>query len=262
MTPSFAIGSSLVDGSRRAVMGHSAGGLSAVLAGASDSKISVVIGLDPVDVSDLGKTAAPSIKVPVTFVRAKPAQCNSDGNAAAMFAGLTAPALTVEVTNATHCDPEWPSDPACGLLCGFDDDTRRTRFVRYAMATLDFVLMCDATMADWLGGTSAKADTAVQNIATKNYPPGQLGCAAKPDSGPAKADARLDGAAKTEAGAAADRSTSADHAATADSASPTPQNGSGCSCELSRDGGLLDGGVLLFLSAASLSLIGRRRARR
>jgi predicted dienelactone hydrolase len=256
--------SNLVDGSRRVVMGHSAGGLSAVLAGASDSKISLVIGLDPVDVSDLGKTAAPSIKVPVTLVRAKPAPCNSDGNAAAMFAGLTVPAFTVEVVNATHCDPEWPSDPACGLLCGSDDATRRKSFVRYAMATLDYVLMCDKTMEPWLGGASAKADTAVQNIATKSYPPGQLGCAAKPDSGPVKSDARLDGgSAKTEPGSAADRSTTTgDHASIADTASTTPQNGGGCSCTLSRDARPGDAPLLLLLGGAILALCARRRPTR
>jgi len=172
-----------VDGSRRGVMGHSAGGLAALLAASTDPKVDVVVGLDPVDVSALGQTAAPLIKVPVTILRAVPAQCNSSGNAAAMVVALGGPAFTLQVLKATHCDPEWPSDPACGLLCGGDDAIRRSRFVRYAMATLDHVLLCDPTAAPYLGGAPAAADTLVADIGQKAFPMPQLGCAAPPDAG-------------------------------------------------------------------------------
>ncbi len=253
-----------VDGSRRGVMGHSAGGLASLLAASTDSKINVMVGLDPVDVSDLGKTAAAAVKVPVTFVRAKPADCNSAGNAAAMFAGLAGPALTLEVVDATHCDPEWPSDPACSLLCGAADDTRRTRFVRYAMATLDYVLQCDKTMAPWLGGASATTDTLAHNVAVKGgFPTGQLGCAATPDAG---ADlGRRDGGTARDGVAGDSRPDAApSDSRRADTAAPAPASSdSGCGCLMpgARLGARLSApwpAALLVL----LALVAGRRRRR
>ncbi len=254
-----------VDPARRGVVGHSAGGLASLLAATTDSTIDVVVGLDPVDVGDQGKKAVPALKVPVTVLRATPGTCNDSGNAQALYAALTGPALSLEVKAATHCDPEWPSDPFCSLLCGASDDTRRSRFVRYAVATLDHVLLCAPGLAAWLGGASAGSDTLIQKLESKSYPPASLGCATAADA-PGLEAARKDAGAPEagrheagrESGAAADSRPGADAAA-------APVGDEGCSCRIgAAEGeglGLL--ALLLALAAASGALsVGEDAARR
>lgn len=174
-----------VDGDRRGVIGHSAGGLAVILAAAADPTIDVVVGLDPVDNGGMAVAAAPTIKVPATFILAEPGACNSNGNATAVFPKLGGPRLSLKVKGSGHCDGESPSNPLVCFLC-FDAGhapARHLLYRRYAFATLDHVLGCDATMAPWLGGAQAKADAAVEAITMSGFPAVGTGCNATVSDG-------------------------------------------------------------------------------
>ncbi|MFW6369176.1 MAG: alpha/beta fold hydrolase, partial [Myxococcota bacterium] len=73
-----------VDPGLRGVVGHSAGGLAAVLAAAADPTIEVVVGLDLVDSSGSGLEAAGSITAPAALLMSRPDECNSQGNGSAL----------------------------------------------------------------------------------------------------------------------------------------------------------------------------------
>ena len=226
-----------VDGTRRAVMGHSAGGLAALLAASADKQIDVVIGLDPVDVSALAQKAAPAIAAPVVFIRAQPGACNSNGNAAAIYKLLKAPRMTLTVVKATHCDPELPSGPLCTAVCGGTAAPRQARFRRYAMAALDHVLRCDKSSAQWLGGSAAKGDALVSGLDSSGFPPNQLGCAAAPDAGLDQGPdvGTVDGATQPSDGPAVDSAPGADGLPpTADAGDDPEVDDSGCGCGIHR----------------------------
>ncbi len=227
-----------VDGGRRGVMGHSAGGLASVLAAASDARIGVVVGLDPVDAGNLGQAAAPKVKAPATFLLAESHMCNSNSNAQAVAAALGGPLFSLRVRKATHCDPENPSDGLCSLACGAADAKRQARFRRYAVATLDHVLRCAPGMATYLGGAAAKGDTLIQAGKVKGFPPKQQGCKKPPtDAGtPDVAGPKPDAPKKPDLGPKPDAKEALDTTAAADGApglEPTPAGQEGCSCATS-----------------------------
>jgi dienelactone hydrolase len=172
----------LVDGSRRGVVGHSAGGLAALLAAGADPSIDVVVALDPVDNASGALNAAPNIKAPVTAIFATPGACNENGNAKAVLPKLTVPHMALSVIGGTHCDAEDPSDVFCGLFCGGAAASRQARFKRYAIATLDHVLLCETGFDSWLGGADMQADTLVTAISSSGFPPG---CASTTPAGDA-----------------------------------------------------------------------------
>jgi dienelactone hydrolase len=253
----------LVDAKRLGVMGHSAGGLAAVLAASADSKIRAVVGLDPVDNGGLGKAAAALIKVPVTIIRAEPGACNSAGNAAAIFGALTGPRLSLQVIKGTHCDPEWPSGILCTLACGATDAKRQAHFRRYAMATLDHVLGCALNMGPWLGGASAKADSAIKGIAATGYPPPKKACLPSPDAGVPDSKVASPDLALTKDQAIADRGPDSvavkkDAAPAADVGATAGPEDEGCECGVGRDARGGSGSLLVLLLFAVL-LGGRRR---
>lgn len=258
-----------VDGTRRGVMGHSAGGLASVLAAPGDAKIDVVVGLDPVEWNGMGVKEAPKIKAPVAFIRAEPHQCNEQGNAAKLYAALTGPRLTLQVIKGTHCDPEWSSGPLCTLVCGGTDTQRQARFRRYAMATLDHVLMCSPSMAPWLGGASAKADTLIKGLASAGFPPKQLGCAGAADGGiPDAAGPGPDTASSVDQAPAldvpaSDQGSHGDQAASPDGSASPGGDMDGCSCSTGGSGGLAEPLLMLLLTGAALlrSRSWRRRRR-
>lgn len=238
-----------VDGARRGVVGHSAGGLAAILAAAADPTIKVLVGLDPVD-AGLAVAAAPQIKAPTVFIRAQPGLCNSNGNATTVFPQLGGPRWTLRIKAATHCDPEAPSDFLCGIACGGSDPERHKRFRRYAFAVLDHILACKPGLEPWLGGMQTQADTLVEDLSAAAWPP--AGCApGQPDGGLPSKDGGLDSAAAgdlsaVDLSAASDamgadggigvdgKVIAADGAGAADGGSATtPQEG--CDCTLSSE---------------------------
>ncbi|MGV3622807.1 MAG: hypothetical protein ACO1OB_18455 [Archangium sp.] len=127
-----------IDASRVAVGGHSAGGLAALLAGASRPMVAQML-FDPVDNSGLGAAALANVRGATLLVFAPPAQCNSQGNAVAWFGGLTGPRGTLEVVNANHCDPQGPISMLCTFGCGGAAATSAVRsalFQKYAVTFL------------------------------------------------------------------------------------------------------------------------------
>lgn len=112
------------------LVGFSAGGLATFLAAADDPRVRVWVGLDPVDRSGWAAAAAPRLRATPHLLLAEPSPCNANGNARSIAAALGPRAHTHLVPNATHTDPEWPTDPLAELACGKSDEARRQQFVR------------------------------------------------------------------------------------------------------------------------------------
>jgi MYXO-CTERM domain-containing protein len=229
-----------VDGSRRAAVGHSAGGLAAIVAASQDSRIAVVVGLDAVDNADFGKQRASLVGSATVIVGAPPATCNAQGNVEAIYPLLGGPKMMLRVKDAVHCDPESPSDALCGLLCGGNADAaRHALFRRYAFAMLDYVMLCDTKMLPWLGGASAQADTGIEGLVSGGPPPQPIGCPAPgkdsgvaADSAPPAGDAaagRSDGGPALDG--AVDSAVAADSAPSGKDAGPAGgDEDDGCGC--------------------------------
>lgn len=215
-----------VDGSRRAVAGHSAGGLAAVVAASKDAALSAAVLLDPVEgmSGTPGATAAAATHVPTVAIFAEPASCNDNGSGVAMFRALAGPHYGLRTSGATHCDPENPSDSLCANFCGgAATPARQAEFSRYATAFLLAYLICDAPSLPYVDGPAAAADTMVVRLPeTTALAP----CPAGVDAG-AGADSGVTDAAVTPDGSRPDGSS----AGGPGSAQPTGAS-SGCACAL------------------------------
>lgn len=110
-------------------VGHSAGGLAAWLAAAEDPTAAGHLGLDTVDTSNLGASAA--VTVPAAALLGEPEACNSRGNAVAMYDGA---ATLLRLPGADHCDFEGPTDALCTAFCANGASTTAEADAR-AMAT-------------------------------------------------------------------------------------------------------------------------------
>jgi pimeloyl-ACP methyl ester carboxylesterase len=127
-----------------ALMGFSMGGLCTLLAAATNDQVQCWVGLDPVDSGRKGAEAAKGLHIPCAVVQAEPSRCNADGNAKQMVAGLAGPLFALRVRDATHTDPEQPTDWLAELVCGKADPDRRAIFERYTLAVLKSVFFGDA----------------------------------------------------------------------------------------------------------------------
>jgi dienelactone hydrolase len=111
-----ALGDAISDGRPVYFVGHSAGGLAALLAASQSSVAAGHLGLDTVDASNLGLNAAGTLTVPVAALVGMPELCNSNGNAADVYAEA-AGASVLRLPGADHCDFESPTDVLCTALC-------------------------------------------------------------------------------------------------------------------------------------------------
>lgn len=109
-----ALSEALAAGAPVVQAGYSAGGLAAVLAGASDPRTVAVLALDWVDSEGLG--AAAPLDVPTLGLFAEPSECNAEGNGAPLFDG--GERWGARLVGATHCDFEDPTDAFCTAICG------------------------------------------------------------------------------------------------------------------------------------------------
>lgn len=162
-----------VDPDRRGALGHSAGGLSSVLAAAYDPAIDVVVGLDLVDgQSNEGLAAAPSVTAATALLMSEPDSCNSDGNGSDVYDALAGPRLHLRVIGADHCDPESPTSSCTALFvdCGVADPEVHEIFRSYAFATIDHILACDEQAASHLGGEDAEADDTIKDLHADGFP--------------------------------------------------------------------------------------------
>ena len=167
------LGGSIADTSKIAVAGHSAGGLASTLASQGTSPFSLLVGLDPVDASSLGVTAAPSVSIATAYVIGEPSSCNANGNSVDMWNAIAATTKErLRVVNATHCDFEDPTDGTCTTFCGTWDATRHATARRYLTAWLLDRLAGHHEFAPWtMGGAQMTADANAGVIADVTHAP-------------------------------------------------------------------------------------------
>jgi hypothetical protein len=134
--------------------GHSAGGLSGLIAGALDVRTVGVIGLDATDADGVGLGYAPLLDAPAIGLLGEPSDCNSDCNGSALYQAAT-DAIAVRVTDADHCDYESDTDWMCTTFCTnaaasfSDEDIQST--IRGLMTAAAFEIT-DGQTGWWLSG--------------------------------------------------------------------------------------------------------------
>ena len=99
-------------------MGHSNGGVSAMIAGAMEPAYTeAVLGLDPVEaITGDGSDYAVGLDVPLAAMFGEPDSCNSDNSGFPVFDAAT-DARLLRLTEADHCNFEAPTNWLCTLTC-------------------------------------------------------------------------------------------------------------------------------------------------
>jgi pimeloyl-ACP methyl ester carboxylesterase len=112
----------LIDPDRMALAGHSAGGAvsfeAAIDSQASAGPVAAVVLLDAVPWDRTIERAGQMQPLALASLRSEPSACNRNGQVLDVLQGLSFPVRDVRIINATHCDPENPSDCLCGITCG------------------------------------------------------------------------------------------------------------------------------------------------
>ncbi len=126
--------------------GHSAGGLAAWVAGATDPGADGVLGLDPVDDGGLAAEVAGGLAAPFGGLFGEPSDCNAQGNGRALvdLSGGTGFA----VTEADHCDFEQPTDSLCTLVCPGTNERFDDAAIAEAVLALATAFALEATGVD------------------------------------------------------------------------------------------------------------------
>ncbi|MFO1312771.1 MAG: alpha/beta fold hydrolase [Burkholderiales bacterium] len=107
------------------LIGTSAGGLATLLAATRLPGVAGWIGLDPVDRTGTGARAATKLDAPAVVLLAEPSFCNLMASGRAIAEALPRRWRTVEVTDASHCDFEDPTNNFCEAMCGRSSDAAR-----------------------------------------------------------------------------------------------------------------------------------------
>ena len=107
------------------LIGTSAGGLASLLAAARLPGLAGWIGLDPVDRTGTGSRAASKVHSPAIVMLAEPSMCNLMTSGRAIAQALPKRWRTVDVTDASHCDFEDPTNNLCQAMCGRSSDATR-----------------------------------------------------------------------------------------------------------------------------------------
>ncbi len=147
--------------------GHSAGGLSAIVAAARDRRIRALAPMDPVDSGGIGAAALAGVAVPLAITHSEPSACNAGGSAEQLYAAAGAPNRRVKVIGANHSDPQDPAGALSILTCGRPNPARQALYRRYVTGWFEYHLRDDARYGGWAfdleGGTLA-ADVAAGTI--------------------------------------------------------------------------------------------------
>jgi dienelactone hydrolase len=136
--------------SRVGVSGHSAGGLSAILAASRDARIRAVSVMDPVDNGGQGVAVLPNIKAPVAITYSEPSSCNANGSALVLYSAATAPKRGILIVGANHSDPQDPASFTSILFCGSANSTRQSLYRRYMTGWFEYHLRGDARYGPWI----------------------------------------------------------------------------------------------------------------
>jgi hypothetical protein len=157
--------------------GHSAGGLSAILAAANDPRIRVLSLLDPVDNGGQGVAALASVNVPVALTWSEPSACNASGSAEVLYAATRGVRRGLKIVGANHTDPQDPAGFLSILTCGGANATRQALYRRYMAGWFEYHLRGDTSYAPWIlnypGGQLA-ADLAANRITYQAVVPLEL----------------------------------------------------------------------------------------
>ncbi|MGC9452459.1 MAG: alpha/beta hydrolase family protein [Oceanipulchritudo sp.] len=148
-TDPASIFSGRVRADRTGATGHSAGGLSAILAASRDSRIRAVAPMDPVDNGGLGEAALPQVAAPVAITYSEPSICNANGSGLVLYNAATAPKRGIRIVGANHTDPQDPPSFTSILLCGGANSTRQALYRRYVTGWFDYHLREDALYGPW-----------------------------------------------------------------------------------------------------------------
>jgi dienelactone hydrolase len=135
---------------RVGVGGHSAGGLSAILAASRDTRIRAVSTMDPVDNGGLGEAALPGISAPVAITYSEPSNCNANGSALVLYNAAVAPKRGIKIVGANHSDPQDPASFTSNLFCGSANSTRQALYRRYMSGWFEYHLRNDARYGPWV----------------------------------------------------------------------------------------------------------------
>jgi dienelactone hydrolase len=153
--------------------GHSAGGLSAILAASRDSRIRAVSPMDPVDNSGLGVAALATIAAPVAITYSEPSSCNANGSALTLFNAALAPKRGIRIVGANHTDPQDPPSALSALFCGRANSARQSLYRRYMTGWFEYHLRGDASYRPWVfnqAGGPLAADLAANKITYAEAP--------------------------------------------------------------------------------------------
>lgn len=112
----------LVDPSRQALAGHSAGGALSLEAAAcsqqTEHPVAALVLLDAVPWMST-MSAAQELDLPaIASFRSEPSSCNAQGLVREALRELPNAVEDILIVGATHCDPESPTDLGCRLVCG------------------------------------------------------------------------------------------------------------------------------------------------
>jgi dienelactone hydrolase len=130
--------------------GHSAGGLSAILAGSRDARIRAVSPMDPVDNGGLGVAALATIAAPVAITYSEPSSCNANGSALTLYEAALAPKRGIRIIGANHTDPQDPASGLSELFCGAANSARQALYRRYMAGWFEYHLRGDASYGPWV----------------------------------------------------------------------------------------------------------------
>jgi dienelactone hydrolase len=160
--------------------GHSAGGLSAIVAAARDPRIRALAPMDPVDNKNLGVNALPKVKIPTAIIYSEPSACNARGSALQLYNAATPPKRGIKIVGANHTDPQDPAGLLSSIICGKPNATRQARYRRYVTGWFEYHLRDDTRYGPWvfnLPDSHVAADLASGLITYDEAP-------APPDSAP------------------------------------------------------------------------------
>ncbi|MBL8951223.1 MAG: hypothetical protein JNK82_10630, partial [Myxococcaceae bacterium] len=159
-----------VDAARQAVAGHSAGGLSAMLAALARPSLKAIVELDGVDgMTALTPAQLSTVSAPTLLLFAEPAMCNTQNNTSAWYAALSGPKARFKVVSALHCDPTQPADAVCTIGCPGTDLQRHRRFKRAAIAWLQYFVSCEVAARTSIDGAEFQASKAAAALAADQF---------------------------------------------------------------------------------------------
>jgi pimeloyl-ACP methyl ester carboxylesterase len=112
---------------RLVLIGTSAGGLATLLAAAALPGLAGWIGLDPVDRTGSGTTAAAELASPAVVLLGGGSSCNLFGSGRDIAGAVPRLVRRVAFKDASHCDFEDPTNNFCRALCGKSSSQLQTR---------------------------------------------------------------------------------------------------------------------------------------